>query len=237
MKKIQQLCGYLNFLCRCIVPGRAFTRSFYYYTSPNMKPHYHVNVNSVMKQDLAVWESFLDSPTVYARPFIDFSEVLQADTLDWYTDASGVVGFGGYHMQEWFQQEWSQEFLLQNPSIEFQELFAVTVSILLWGHLYCNKRIRLHCDNESVCNMLNKSTSGCKKCMYLIRIIVAHSLDLNLRIFGKHVTTKLNYLADALSRFQMRRFWRDVKKEGRLMSEVSLKIPESVWPIDKVWFA
>ena len=27
--QIQQLCGFLNFLCRAIVPGRAFTRRLY----------------------------------------------------------------------------------------------------------------------------------------------------------------------------------------------------------------
>ena len=29
VKEIQKLAGYLNFLCRCVIPGRAFTRRFY----------------------------------------------------------------------------------------------------------------------------------------------------------------------------------------------------------------
>ena len=29
VKQIQQLCGYLNFLCKNILPGRAFTRRLY----------------------------------------------------------------------------------------------------------------------------------------------------------------------------------------------------------------
>ena len=29
VKQLQQLCGFLNFLCRAIVPGHAFTRRMY----------------------------------------------------------------------------------------------------------------------------------------------------------------------------------------------------------------
>ena len=29
LKQLQRICGFLNFLCRCVVPGRAFTRRLY----------------------------------------------------------------------------------------------------------------------------------------------------------------------------------------------------------------
>ena len=49
VKQLQRLCGFLNFLCKCIVPGRAFTRRLYSKFSSVMKPHYHVNINGEMK--------------------------------------------------------------------------------------------------------------------------------------------------------------------------------------------
>ena len=80
--KLQRLTGFLNFLCRCVVPGRAFTRRLYTFYSSAMKPHHHVNVKKEMKDDLGVWMSFLENADIYCRPFIDFSVELQADDLD-----------------------------------------------------------------------------------------------------------------------------------------------------------
>ena len=234
--KMQKLCGFLNFLCRCVVPGRAFTRRLYTHFSSDMKPHYHINVKSDIKQDLRVWLQFLNSPSVYCRPFIDFSCILQAEELDWYTDASGVIGMGGYHGSSYFKQFWDPEFLeAKNPSIQYKELLAVTVSVLLWGQRYRNRRIRLFCDNDSVVRMINNSSTSCRNCMVLIRIIISKCLDWNLRVFGKHVVTDENNLADALSRGQMNRFWSDVIKENRVMRLKPEKIPEEIWPLDKIW--
>ena len=59
--QLQKLTGFLNFLCKCIVPGRTFTRRLYYNISSRMLPHYHLNVNSEMKEDLRIWEKFLNN--------------------------------------------------------------------------------------------------------------------------------------------------------------------------------
>ena len=235
--KIQRLAGFLNFLCRSIVPGRAFTRRMYSYYTPTMKPHHHLNIRKEIRDDLEVWKNFLsDAGKVYCRPFMDFLRILKADEMDWYTDASGGIGFGGHLEHRWFQEKWSADFLRnKKPSIQFLELYAVTVSVLLWGHLYTNKRIKLYCDNENVVRILDENSSGCKNCMVLVRILVKACLSWNLRIFGQHVRTKDNYLADALSRFQMKRFWRDVQKDGRTMNNYGEEIPHVIWPVEKIW--
>ena len=194
--KMQKLTGFLNFLCRCIVPG---TRRLYTYYSSDMKPHYHLNVKRELKQDLGVWMNLLnDATAAYCRPFIDYSTVLQAEDMDWYTDASGVIGLGGFHRNQYFCELWNSKFLVEcNLSIQYKELFAVTASILLLGEQYRNRRIRLYCDNDSVVRMLNNTSSRCKNCMVLIRIIVTKCMLWNLRVFCKHVRTEDNYLADA----------------------------------------
>ena len=93
VKVLQRLCGYLNFLCKCIVPGRAFTRRLYAHVSPKMKAHHHLNITKEMRSDLTMWLEFLVTPNVYCRrrPFIDYSKVLSAIDLDWFTDASGKI--------------------------------------------------------------------------------------------------------------------------------------------------
>ena len=132
VKIIQRLCGFLNFLCCCFVPGRAFTCRLYAHISPKMKSFHHVRVNNEMKQDLVMWTQFLNDPEVYCRPFLDFSQVITAETLDWFTDASGKISFGGIFEYRWFAGLWPESFLSEKePSIEYLELYAVTLSILL----------------------------------------------------------------------------------------------------------
>ena len=234
--QMQKLCGTLNFLCRAIVPGRAFTRRLYASFNTVMCRHYHISVNTEMRQDMDVWLRFLNNPLCYCRPFCDFSVELIAEDIDWFTDALGVIGIGGHWGPHWFQAKWNESFLKEkNPSIEFQELLVVTGSILLWAHNFQNQRIALFCDNQTTCGAICNTTSGCKNCMTLIRLIVHECLVHNVRIFAKHVRSASNYLADSLSRFQMTRFWDDVEKDGREMDSDPQPIPEVIWLVEKIW--
>ena len=236
VKMLQKVCGHLNFLCRRIVPGRAFTRRLYSYFSSAMKPHYHVRVNNEMTEDLWIWMAFLKDPIIYCRPFIDFTRILTAEELDWVTDASGAIGFGCICGVNWFRGDWTASFLKKyKPSIEFLELFAVAVSVTLWARFYENRRISLNCDNQSVVFMLNNSSSNCKYCMKLIRHITLFSLKYNVRIFARHIRTELNGLSDALSRGQMKRFVNLCESQGKVVNITQDNIPEALWPVEKFW--
>ena len=53
LNQLQKVCGFLNFLGRCVIPGRAFTRRLYTYTSSDkLKPHHHIRVNNEIREDL-----------------------------------------------------------------------------------------------------------------------------------------------------------------------------------------
>ena len=82
------------------------------------------------------------------------------------------------------------------------ELFAVLVGVLNWLKLFKNMKIILFCDNEAVVNMINNSSSKCKNCMVLIRMLVLEGLVCNTRVFARYVKSKDNDKADALSRLQ-----------------------------------
>ena len=149
-----------------------------------------------MQRDCLMWYSFLKHPQSVNQPFIDFDRVLRADTLNWYTDASGSMNLrcgGHYDNRRWFVRPWSQEFFkLHEPSIEFLELYAITLNVYLWPKEVQNRRIVLFCDNQSVVSMINSSGSASKNCHQLIRLITLQSMKLNVRIFAKHVGTLAN---------------------------------------------
>ena len=235
--EIQKLAGFLNFLCRCIVPGRAFTRRLYALMAGHnskLKPHHHVRVKSENKLDLGLWKQFLTSPTVFSRSFRDF-ELGDAEPIQFYSDASGNFhyGYGAWCYGNWLQSHWNVEFMRRfRPSIEFLELYAVAVAVMAWIHMFANRKIFIFCDNESVCRMIDNSSSTCQFCMILIRIIILKSMTHNVRIFAKHVKTDDNGIADALSRFQMKRF----RKLAPWLNNVKMtEIPEEISPISKIW--
>ena len=232
VKQLQKICGFLNFLGRCVIPGRAFTRRLYAYTGKNMKPHYHIRLNQELRKDLNTWLVFLEHPGVFCRPFLDFSENIVADEINFYTDASGKIGLGGICDRSWMREKWSKLFLSKHPSIEYLELFAVVCAVLKWIHRFKNRRVILFCDNKSVCGMINHTTTSCKNCMVLIRILVLKSMIENVRVFAQYVKSSDNIYADALSRDRISYFKRIGKNK---FENLETEVPSEIWPPEKIW--
>ena len=236
--QLQRICGFLNFLGKAIVPGRVFTRRLYSKTS-GMKQHHHIRISKEMRMDLEMWDKFLKHQSIFCRPFIDFQEGYNAVKLNFYTDASKnpFLGCGGICGTSWFSQQWiSQEITDFDPSIEYLELYAVTVGILLWLERFKNMRIILFCDNKSACDMINSNVSRCRNCMVLLRLIVLESMLHNTRVFAVHVKGKNNRISDSLSRLQMNVFWRETRRRKlKNIEKIGTCMPNQIWPISKIW--
>ena len=237
LKQLQKICGFFNFLGRAVVPGIAFTHRLYMFTKgsgQNLKPHHHIRMKPEIKKDLFMWKEFLTSPLVYARPFMDFENELSAEDILMFSDASknAVPGFGGMCQNSWVFGQWDSTFIVEHdPSIEYLELYAVTATVLNWLHRFTNKRITLFCDNQAVVAMINKNTSSCRNCLCLIRMIVLHSLQLNVRVFAKYISSKANKSADLLSRLKIDEF----RRLNPNCDEVMTPIPTKIWPMENIW--
>ena len=120
------------------------------------------------------------------------------------------------------------------PSIQYLELFAQVAGVLAWGYHFANHKVVIHCDNNSVVAMINNTSSSCKNCMILLRILTHHCLVINLKIFAKHIETQKNGISDSLSRFQANRFERLTK--GLNLDHHSTPIPTEIWPAMDIWF-
>ena len=235
--QIQQWCGYLIFLCKCIVPSRAFTMKLYNVISGEnfgktpSKQHHHVKIKEENRLDLLVWKKFLANPGVLCIPFTQLGE-LPADVLNMYSDASGKIGFGDLCQNSWMAGLWEKTFLdEEEPSIEYLELFAVTAGIITWIRRFANRKIILFCDNISVVHMVNNTAAKCKNCMILLRLITLEAMLRNVHISARYVNMKDNGLLDALSRNDFTRFW----KLGKHMERQQTEIRHELWPIWKVW--
>ena len=129
---LQKLCGFLNFLCR------AFTRCLYAKTTGVLKLHHHLTVTSEMKAD---WNEFLAHPSVFCRPFIDFTGTNTQD-IDFFSDASRIfnLGMGAISDSSWMFMKWQEEVATLKPSIEYLELYALTGAVLAWGFKLASRR-------------------------------------------------------------------------------------------------
>ena len=196
VKQCQQICGFLNFLGRAIVPGRAFTRRLYAFadtSNTKLRPHHHVRLTQEMKDDLHMWRKFLWHPSVFARGFIDFSTTLQAEKISMFSDALRNVelGYGGICENSWMYGQWEPSFIeTYKPSIAYLELYALVAIVLNWIHRFKNKRIILYCDNQSVVQIVNNTSSSCKNCMVLVRLLVLKCLTENVRVFATYIESK-----------------------------------------------
>ena len=213
IKQIQQLAGTLNFLCRAIFPGRAFLRRIYDKTKTAsgfvLQRFHHIRVDHDLKQDCLTWLGFLENRNkqlVLNRPFVDLKRFETATTLNFFTDSSanGELGFGAVFNRNWFFGQWEPGFVKEcEPSIEYLELAALCMGILTWSESLKNMRVIVFCDNQAVVHMVNNSTSKCRNCMILLRILIADNLLRNRRVFVHWVSTKNNKLADSLSRLKV----------------------------------
>ena len=159
-----------------------------------------------------------------------------AEDICFFSDSStsNNLGFGCILQDHWIKGFWGKEFMAaQNPSIEFLELFALCAGVFTWQDHpdLLNCRVVVFCDNMAVVHMINNLMSGCANCMGLIRLLTLNNLKFNRRISTKFVSTKDNFLADALSRDQMLRF----RRLGPHMRCEPDTICERIWPVSKVW--
>ena len=155
--------------------------------------------------------------------------------LDFNSDASAseVLGFGGVFNKRWLYGAWPPNYIrTYNPSIAYLELYALTACVLAWEAELHNLRMILFCDNQSVVQMINSTSSKCINCMFLLHILVLSGLRFNRRIYASYINTKLNDQADALSRLKLGRFFK-ICKSGTDAEPTQL--PAQIWPIDKIW--
>ena len=128
--------------------------------------------------------------------------------------------------------KWDSEFIkAADPSIAYLELYELVGTVLNWIHNYKNKRIILFCDNQSVVQMVNNTTSSCKNCMVLIRILVLKSLTENVRIFAKYIKSKDNRASDYLSHLKICQF----KSLPQIWDTYPTPIPDQLHPMKKLW--
>ena len=225
LRQLQSLIGKLSFACRAILPGRAFLRRIIDTTIGLNHPRHHKRVSFDMLQDLLVWKQFLHHHN--GTSMILSSEWLNNESLEFFTDASGAIGFGIYFQKNWIAQTWPNDMITSRRNITFLELYPIALAVYIWGPILANKRIIFHCDNLAVVNILSRQTSKDKDCMILVRYLVLTCLKFNILLKASHLFSSENYIADFLSRQKLNLFRKCCPDANQHMTP----IPDVMWSL------
>ena len=79
--------------------------------------------------------------------------------------------------------------------------------------------------------MINNTTSSCPHCLMLLRMLVLHSMECNVCVFAKYISSKNNRNSDLLSRLKLDEF----KRSNPQVEATSTEVPSVLWPMNKVW--
>ena len=88
----------------------------------------------------------------WGQPFY-ISPMLTSMECQLFTDASDV-GFGCYFQDHWCQGKFPETFQDWLMSINWRELYGITMALAIWGDHFRGKRILLHCDNTPVLQII-----------------------------------------------------------------------------------
>jgi len=216
-REILSLIGSLSFACKVIVPGRPFLARLINLSCTVKALHQFIYLNSNVKADVSMWHSFLDSWN--GKTFFLSKTVSESPSIEFYTDASGKLGYGAYFQGSWFALPWLSH--QAEYSMSAKELLPIIVAAHLWGFKWKNMKIKVHCDNEATVKILNKGYSSKKPIAEMVRSLMLCSMTYNFLLKAVHIPGKNNIKADLLSRFQINRFHHVTPEADRLPTPLS----------------
>ena len=141
LQELLYIIGLLNFTCFVIVPGRAFLRRLIDVTVEGRRPHHRIRLSRGTKHDMEVWLKFL-------REFNGRSP------LELYTDAAGLKGYGAIFGLHWFFGSFMDQW--QSLNITYLELFAIALSVRIWGSQIANRCMVFVTYNAALVRIINR---------------------------------------------------------------------------------
>ena len=218
-RQLKSLIGKLGHICKVVRPGRMFSRRLIDLSTTVQRSHHHITLNREARADIQWWLDFL--PHWTAKSMIPPSLRIMSSDLLLHSDASDV-GFGALFGTHWIQGAWPKSDF--KASIDYRELFAITAAALTWGQHWEGLRIVFVTDNKPISQVWDSGSSSSKPLMSLIRPLYLFAAKTGFSISFKHIFGIYNPLADALSRFQMQKFFSLMPEADKTPTE----LPDSV---------
>ena len=85
-------------------------------------------------------------------------------------------------------------------------MIPVLLAVMLWGDRLQGKIIVFHIDNQGLVQVINKQTTKSKRLMTVLREFILLCMQQSIIFKATYISTKLNTIADSISRKQWSRF-------------------------------
>lgn len=209
-RQLQTLVGKLQWAAQVIRGGRTHVRHLIALLKKVARPNHHIRISSSARRDICFWADCCSQFNGTAYFVEDRPVPLQMLS----TDACLEAG-AGFYGGDFFYTAWEVDFPgVQPRSIFFKEMFTLLLAAERWAHLWQNQRIVFLCDNMGCVSCVNSGKSSDADTVDCLQRLFWISVIYNCEFKAVHLSTKENYLADAISRAHDRAFY---VKAGKLL--------------------
>ena len=204
-RELLSLLGHLNYACRVIYPGRAFVSYLIRLSCTVKELHHHIKLSNECRLDLKLWYTFLQNWNGISF-FLDAEET-PASELHFCTHATPIA-FSGYYNGKWFYGTFDELSALSacKESMTLFELYPIVMAAVLWGHLWCKKRIIINSDSALTTEIINKHKCKDPFIMRFVRKLVWLQAEHNFVIRARWAPKYIDIICDSICHFQMDRF-------------------------------
>lgn len=237
-KQVQSLIGKLNFCASVVRAGRLFFSRILTFMKTMRDRGFH-EVPQDVRKDIDWWIRFVEQfngvscipDELWSRPGLVFS-----------SDASLVAAGAWAPATE--EHNINEYFTVQFPaalqckaevSINELEAVALLLGIRVWGGRCKGKRMLIRCDNQATVHILNTGRATnvfAQACMREVHFWCA-KFDCQVRAF--HLKSKLNTMADVLSRIHEPGKREEFQILTRYMKTKEVRVPGHYFNFDSNW--
>ena len=204
-RKIQSLIGKLQFVAKCVRPGRLFISRMLEVLRSISHNNDKIRISQAFKADIFWWQRFMEQYNgVSVLGDLHFSNPGQIFQTD-----SCLTQCGGVCNQECFSWHFPGFILEQNLDINCLELLTIVVACKLWGRGWTGQRIIVQCDNEVSANVINYGRSRSQFLNKCARELLYIAAQCEFDIRASHISGATNRAADNLSRGRLAEFFRE----------------------------
>ena len=196
-REVESLLGKLQFLAKCVRPGRIFVARMINWmkTLPRQHQHQHT-IPWQARKDIAWWARFLHH---YKGVSIIWLHNNPEPDKIVATDAS-KKGYRGIAQGQYFRGKFPEQW--KNRNIAELEMRAVIVALTLWGAtLLKGQYFWINVDNEAVATVINTGASRDEILQDALREIAMLAAQHQFQIKAKHISGVSNRIPDWLSRW------------------------------------
>ena len=193
---LEKLLGFLSFCTRVLPLGRPFLRNLFNFLARLSHLHSHAlsRIPLSARRELQWWLKFLPHWSG-----ICLISSMPRSHIHLYTDASSLKGIGGWWSTFAFSARLPRFRRIKH--IDWKEAYAILFAFAKWSSHWHGCLVEIHCDNSAIIAAINSQSIRGPAINILQTLFLLASLD-NIDLKATWLSSKDNWIADALSRFE-----------------------------------